>query len=131
MQKVLRKRVLRNLRRHKGRYLALCLLVILGVFIVVSLLGAAQNVIDGTALFAQKNNVEDGEWETFIPLRSEQLQELTDMDTMPFSPDDLRRYLEPYAAAGYPPVSHSETYRAAYHPAYRVVKAEYLPRQTH
>ena len=79
MQKVLRKRVLRNLRRHRGRYLALCLLVILGVFIVVSLLGAAQNVIDGTALFAQKNNVEDGEWETFIPLRSEQLQELADM----------------------------------------------------
>ena len=53
MQKVLRKRVLRNLRRHMGRYFALCLLVILGVFIVVSLLGAAQNIIDGTAEFAQ------------------------------------------------------------------------------
>ena len=37
MQKVLIKRVLRNLRRHLGRYSALCLLVILGVFIVVSL----------------------------------------------------------------------------------------------
>lgn len=78
MQKVLRKRVLRNLKRHKGRYLALCLLVILGVFIVVSLLGAAQNVIDGTAEFALKNRVEDGEWETFIPLRSEQLEALAD-----------------------------------------------------
>ena len=76
MQKVLRKRVLRNLRRHMGRYFALCLLVILGVFIVVSLLGAAQNIIDGTAEFAQKNRIEDGEWETFIPLRQEQLQEL-------------------------------------------------------
>lgn len=79
MQKVLIKRVLRNLRRHLGRYSALCLLVILGVFIVVSLLGAAQNVIDGTAEFAKKNKIEDGEWETFIPLRQEQLQELTDM----------------------------------------------------
>ena len=68
MQKVLRKRVLRNLRRHMGRYFALCLLVILGVFIVVSLLGAAQNIIDGTAEFAQKNRIEDGEWETFILL---------------------------------------------------------------
>ena len=76
MQKVLRKRVLRNLRRHMGRYFALCLLVILGVFIVVSLLGAAQNIIDGTAEFAQKNRIEDGEWETFIPLRQEQLREL-------------------------------------------------------
>ena len=72
MQKVLRKRVLRNLRRHMGRYFALCLLVILGVFIVVSLLGAAQNIIDGTAEFAQKNRIEDGEWETFIPLYSAQ-----------------------------------------------------------
>lgn len=26
-----------------------------------------------------------------------------------------------YKASGYPPVSHSEAYRAAYHPAYRIV----------
>ena len=32
MQKVLRKRVLRNLRKRWGRYLALCVLVILGVY---------------------------------------------------------------------------------------------------
>ena len=76
MQKVLRKRVLRNLRKHLGRYLALCLLVVLGVYIVVSLLGAAQNVIDGTTEFAEKNRIEDGEWETFIPLKKEQLREL-------------------------------------------------------
>ena len=62
MQKVLRKRVLRNLRKHWGRYLALCVLVILGVYLVVSLLGAAQNVIDGTAEHAQLNRIEDGEW---------------------------------------------------------------------
>ena len=34
-----------------------------------------------------------------------------------------------YEKAGFPPVSHSETYRAAYHPAYRVVLKTHLPRQ--
>ncbi len=38
-----------------------------------------------------------------------------------FSKDDLAEYLEKYAAEGYPMVSHSERYRTAYHPAYRVL----------
>ncbi len=44
-----------------------------------------------------------------------------------FSPHDLADYLAAYAAQGYPMVSHSETFRAAYHPAYRVVLRELLP----
>lgn len=44
-----------------------------------------------------------------------------------FSPRDLADYLAAYAAQGYPMVSHSETYRAAYHPAYRVVLRSELP----
>ena len=44
-----------------------------------------------------------------------------------FSPRDLADYLTAYAAQGYPMVSHSETYRAAYHPAYRVVLRSELP----
>ena len=39
----------------------------------------------------------------------------------PFSVSELESYLAPYRAQGCPPVSHSETYRQAYHPAYRVV----------
>lgn len=57
------------------------------------------------------------------------LSELTEDGKMPFSPKNLETYLESYAAAGYPPVSHSETYRNAYHPAYRVIKKEYLSKQ--
>lgn len=43
-----------------------------------------------------------------------------------FTPEALASYLAEYRAAGFPPVSHSEIYRAAYHPAYRVVKDSFL-----
>ncbi len=43
----------------------------------------------------------------------------------PFGPEALERYLSEYAAAGYPPVSHSEAYRRAYAPAYRVALRGY------
>ncbi len=43
-----------------------------------------------------------------------------------FGPDELEEYLAAYRAAGYPPVSHSEAYRAAYLPAYRVLDARYI-----
>ncbi len=69
---------MRNLWRHKGRYLALFFLVTLGVYLIASLLGAAQNVIDGTVEHAQQNKIEDGEWETFIPLTQVQLQTLSE-----------------------------------------------------
>ena len=39
----------------------------------------------------------------------------------PFSADQLAAYLTAYRAEGCPMVSHSEPYRAAYRPAYRVV----------
>ena len=40
----------------------------------------------------------------------------------PFSADQLADYLTAYRAEGCPMVSHSEAYRAAYRPAYRVVR---------
>lgn len=45
----------------------------------------------------------------------------------PFSREALDAYLTDYRAAGCPPVSHSEAYRAAYAPAYRVMEAVYPP----
>lgn len=57
------------------------------------------------------------------------LTELTLDKKMPFSMDALQTYLADYETAGFPPVSHSEAYRAAYHPAYRVISKEYLPMQ--
>lgn len=53
------------------------------------------------------------------------LEEAAGAGRFVFSAEVLREYLRDYAAAGYPAVSHSAAYRAAYHPAYRVVRLSY------
>lgn len=42
-----------------------------------------------------------------------------------FERADVDAFLEKYRAAGYPPMYHSDAYKAAYAPAYRVVSEEY------
>ena len=54
----------------------------------------------------------------------ELLQVLTREGRMPFSSAELDAYLETYRQAGYPMVSHSDTYRQAYSPAYRIIFRE-------
>jgi hypothetical protein len=49
---------------------------------------------------------------------------LAEQSALPFSAGALQSYLPGYMARGCPAVSHSETYRAAYAPAYRVVKVD-------
>lgn len=44
---------------------------------------------------------------------------------LPFSADEVDVYMKSLAGKGYPPVSHSEEYRRAYRPFYRVVLSEY------
>lgn len=44
---------------------------------------------------------------------------------IPFEVDEVQEYLAGYQVQGYPAVSHSETYRTHYHPAYRVVAEQY------
>ena len=56
----------------------------------------------------------------------EVLRRLTEEGAFAFSLEALDAYLTDYEKAGYPPVSHSENYRKAYQPAYRVVRKEYL-----
>ena len=55
------------------------------------------------------------------------LSELTAAGQMPFSPEDLQAYLAAYETDGYPMVSHSDSYRKAYSPAYRVLLKGCLP----
>ena len=43
-----------------------------------------------------------------------------------FSPEELEEYLTAYRAVDCPPVSHSERYRTAYLPAYRVIDSRYV-----
>ena len=54
------------------------------------------------------------------------LRQLTAEGRMPFPAEALESYLEEYEEAGYPMVSHSEQYRSAYRPAYRVLRKEFL-----
>lgn len=51
----------------------------------------------------------------------EVLQKLTVEGVFAFGTDALDAYLSEYKAAGYPVVSHSEHYRQAYTPAYRLI----------
>lgn len=52
------------------------------------------------------------------------LTELTGKGVFAFDPTELAAYLAEYEKTGYPAVSHSEQYRIAYKPAYRVVLLE-------
>lgn len=47
MQKILRKRVFRDLKENLFRYIALGSLIILSMYMVVSLIGAAETIISG------------------------------------------------------------------------------------
>lgn len=57
----------------------------------------------------------------------EELTRAAEAGVFAFSPEALAGYLTAYRAAGCPPASHSEAYRAAYHPAYRVGLRALLP----
>lgn len=54
------------------------------------------------------------------------LRKLTRQGRFSFSTQELDAYLADYRAAGCPAVSHSEVYRAAYRPAYRVLRRSCL-----
>ena len=56
----------------------------------------------------------------------EVLRMLTTEGVFVFDLDALNTYLSEYKAAGYPAVSHSEQYRQAYKPAYRIIRNAYL-----
>lgn len=48
-----------------------------------------------------------------------------DPKLFPFTPEEIEDYLKEYKEQGYRPVHHSEEYRKAYEPAYRVIRKEY------
>lgn len=78
MQKILSRRVLRDLRENFFRYLALFLLIVLGMYMVVSLIGAAETVMQGVTKAYEKNLGEDGQFGTFVPLTEEEISRITD-----------------------------------------------------
>ncbi|MBR3057096.1 MAG: ABC transporter permease [Clostridiales bacterium] len=81
MNRVLNKRLLRDLKSNLGRYLALMFMIFLGIYIVVGIVGSAEIIIDGTEKWKEKNQVEDGQFSVFLPLSEEQEKELTSKGT--------------------------------------------------
>lgn len=73
MNNVLRKRLLRDLRKNFGRYIALILLIAMGIFLVTSIVGASETIISGTQAQKSINMVEDGQFSVFLPLTDEEL----------------------------------------------------------
>ena len=78
MQRLLYRKMWRELRAAWPRYLALGLVIAFAMYLIVSLIGAADTVILGTARHAAANGIEDGQFTTFVPLTGEQMKALTD-----------------------------------------------------
>ena len=71
--------------------------------------------------FIRSANEHTGSLEKFRE-KLDVLRQLAVAGHFSFQADALEAYLTAYRDAGYPPVSHSETYRRAYHPAYRIIR---------
>lgn len=76
MQFILFKRVIRDLKEHCFRYLALFFLIILGMYMVISMAGGADMVESTVYNSSIKNNVEDGEFSLFFPLTDSEKSDL-------------------------------------------------------
>lgn len=76
MQKVLRKRIWRDFKSNLPRYLALSLLIILAMYLVVSLVGAAETIIRGSENADSRQCVEDGDFSLFVPIKDEEMEDL-------------------------------------------------------
>ena len=76
MQKILTRRVLRDMRRNLPRYAALFFLVLLSMFLVVSLIGAAESIIYGTAQSDEAHFVEHGQFGVFVPLTEDETAQI-------------------------------------------------------
>lgn len=81
MQKVLRKRVLRDLKENLFRYIALAFLIIMGMYVIVSLIGAGYTIIDNGETHDEANKIEDGQFSVFVPLGDEEISRLEDVGT--------------------------------------------------
>lgn len=73
--------------------------------------------------FIRSAQIHQGSLDRFLE-KLDILRQLTREGRMPFSEEELEAYLENYRRAGYPMVSHSDAYRQAYSPAYRIIFRE-------
>lgn len=82
MNKILKKRLPRDLRENLGRYVALTLLITLGIYLVLSIVGSSETIINGTEKQREINKVEDGEFTVFLPLTDEEIASVSEGGTV-------------------------------------------------
>lgn len=81
MQKILWKRVLRDLKTNAFRYFTLGLLIVLCMYLIVSLVATAETVIGRGGEMAEEYHLEDGQFTTFTPLTGAQKNEIEAIGT--------------------------------------------------
>ena len=94
------------------------------------------NAIDGSGYsirqlgddFIRSCEVHKGNLNGFL-IKLDVLRKVTAFGAFGFTPEELEAYLEAYKEAGYPMVSHSEQYRQAYKPAYRILLASIISKE--
>ncbi|WP_295153515.1 FtsX-like permease family protein [uncultured Ruminococcus sp.] len=77
MNRVLRKRLPRDLRAGFGRYPALILVIAMGIYLVIGIVGSAETVLRGTVEKRREFNTQDGFFTTFLPLTDAEISSLT------------------------------------------------------
>lgn len=88
MRRVLRKRLPRDFRVGWGRYLALILVIAMGIYLVIGIVGSAETVLHGTKEKRREFNTQDGFFTVFLPL--------TDDDTIMLTEDGTQIQAEFY-----------------------------------
>lgn len=78
MQRILSKRVLRDIRENLLRYLALFFLVALVMYMVVAIVGAAETIMRGTKESGRVHHREDGQFGVFVPLTEKETAQITE-----------------------------------------------------
>ena len=71
MNRVLGKRLPRDFKAGFGRYLALILVIAMGIYLVISIVGSAETVLHGTEEKRNVFNTQDGFFTVFLPLTDE------------------------------------------------------------
>ncbi len=82
MERVLRKRLPRDLRAGLGRYLALILVIAMGIFLVIGIVGSAETIIHGAEAKRDEFCTEDGFFSVFLPLSDSETEKLSEGGTV-------------------------------------------------
>lgn len=75
----LNKRILRNFKLNAARWVPIFFLVIICMYLVVSLLGSAATVKKNITDKHKKNNLEDGQFSTFVQLSDDEISEIEEL----------------------------------------------------